>query len=139
MESSSATCCAICLDSIVEDCIDNSTSTVLSCNHIYHKTCIAKWFNAMHNTCPICRTVIQQHEENSTNSSTGTPLQETMTMNEVKVIFDMFLSNYKSSQNDRERIHFLNKIYDLVHQHNLHYDNRFLHQLNVANIGYYFI
>ena len=46
--------CCICLNDIDK----NSSIIVLSCNHIYHKNCITRWFNK-NKTCPICRINIE--------------------------------------------------------------------------------
>ncbi|GAV63036.1 zf-RING_2 domain-containing protein [Cephalotus follicularis] len=29
----------------------------LSCNHFFHKSCLEKWFNNKHSTCPLCRSI----------------------------------------------------------------------------------
>ncbi|KAL7952629.1 hypothetical protein V8C34DRAFT_318876 [Trichoderma compactum] len=41
--------CAICLEILQED----DTIRLLSCAHIFHSLCLAKWFLKRHNTCPL--------------------------------------------------------------------------------------
>ncbi|KAL7942017.1 hypothetical protein V8C42DRAFT_333360 [Trichoderma barbatum] len=42
---------AICLETLQED----DTIRVLSCAHIFHSLCLAKWFLKRHDTCPLCK------------------------------------------------------------------------------------
>lgn len=128
-------CCSICLDSYDPS---ETKEKLTVCGHEFHIHCIQKWFQ-VHNTCPLCRQPQQSQTHSLQEEEYADTTVTTLTMHDVHVIFNSLLCNYKNSQNDRDRIYFLNKIYDIVHQHNLHYDNRYLHQLNVANIGYYFI
>ena len=46
--------CAICL---CEFRYHEKGVISLKCGHVFHKDCVAKWFEA-HHTCPICRTDI---------------------------------------------------------------------------------
>ncbi|KAH7169836.1 uncharacterized protein B0J16DRAFT_351639 [Fusarium flagelliforme] len=47
---SSDTICAICL----EDIQDTDMVRHLACEHTFHSNCIATWYLAKHDTCPIC-------------------------------------------------------------------------------------
>ena len=48
--------CPICHEAIIR----NRHTT--ECNHIFHEACISRWLDA-NDTCPVCRTVIQEEEE----------------------------------------------------------------------------
>ena len=49
--------CCICLESNEnDDCFGK-----LPCNHIFHVTCIFRWVNKNHVTCPVCRMHIFIH------------------------------------------------------------------------------
>ncbi|PTB62188.1 hypothetical protein BBK36DRAFT_1172745 [Trichoderma citrinoviride] len=43
--------CAICLETLQED----DPIRKLSCDHIFHSLCLAKWFLKRHETCPLCK------------------------------------------------------------------------------------
>lgn len=46
--------CAICND---EECSERRKVTKLSCNHVFHRECVLRWFlSTSRKTCPICRT-----------------------------------------------------------------------------------
>ena len=45
--------CAICLESM-GDALLGEMVTELPCKHVFHKTCLARWFNTK-NTCPLCK------------------------------------------------------------------------------------
>jgi hypothetical protein len=50
--------CAICLDHI-----DYNTEKILSCNHVFHYTCINEWFSFDKDKgCPLCRTITIDEE-----------------------------------------------------------------------------
>eukprot|EP01018_Ginkgo_biloba_P026168 Gb_05385 [translate_table: standard] len=44
--------CAVCLSRFEE----RDEIRVLSCSHVFHKTCIATWMDYQRLTCPLCRT-----------------------------------------------------------------------------------
>jgi len=51
-----ASMCSICHDNMTA----GQTVITLDCNHTYHDSCIIDWFQRhRHNTCPICRAVVQ--------------------------------------------------------------------------------
>ncbi|KAL6862004.1 hypothetical protein J3F83DRAFT_218085 [Trichoderma novae-zelandiae] len=43
--------CAICLETLQDD----DPVRLLSCDHIFHSLCLAKWFLKRHETCPLCK------------------------------------------------------------------------------------
>lgn len=50
--------CPICIDVLInreEEAANQQAIKKLSCNHIFHKTCIQAWVR-IHNNCPLCRT-----------------------------------------------------------------------------------
>lgn len=44
--------CVFCLEKMNDD---SNLFTALPCNHIFHETCLRKWFEAQKDTCPLCR------------------------------------------------------------------------------------
>lgn len=42
---------AICLETLRDD----DPIRLLSCDHIFHSSCLAKWFLKRHETCPLCK------------------------------------------------------------------------------------
>ncbi|KAL6793123.1 hypothetical protein J3E68DRAFT_408174 [Trichoderma sp. SZMC 28012] len=62
--------CAICLETLQED----DTIRLLSCAHIFHSLCLAKWFLKRHNTCPLCKACFMSSSEKSSEKS-SIPLQ----------------------------------------------------------------
>lgn len=57
-ETDDNTQCSICLETIQQ----NETVVTLECQHTFHLQCIERWCSS-HNSCPICRSVIEEHEE----------------------------------------------------------------------------
>ncbi|KAL7905959.1 hypothetical protein GGI35DRAFT_459736 [Trichoderma velutinum] len=53
--------CAICLETLQED----DTIRLLSCAHIFHSLCLAKWFLKRHDTCPLCKACFMSSSEKS--------------------------------------------------------------------------
>merc|ERR1712196_443899 len=47
--------CAICLESMVDQIESEGELTRLSCQHIYHTTCLAQCRAQWKNHCPLCR------------------------------------------------------------------------------------
>ena len=69
--------CSICMEMIESD------NRTLSCGHQFHKTCINKWEEEGHNTCPCCRTqfkkkqfsaLITLYPRNSSGTATIIPM-----------------------------------------------------------------
>jgi hypothetical protein len=52
--------CSICIDDIAE----GDTALFLPCKHWFHEKCVVMWLKE-HNTCPICRTPIEQRNPGS--------------------------------------------------------------------------
>jgi len=52
--------CTICID----DFNEGDEATVLPCKHWFHDQCVVMWLKE-HNTCPICRTPIEEPSNNS--------------------------------------------------------------------------
>ncbi len=50
--------CSICIETL-----DKTATTILSCGHIFHMTCLNKWINSNHNTCPLCRNMVIKSDE----------------------------------------------------------------------------
>ncbi|KAL0930423.1 uncharacterized protein CTRU02_214498 [Colletotrichum truncatum] len=55
--------CTICIDSFNE----GDDATVLPCKHWFHDQCVVMWLKE-HNTCPICRTPIEEPSNSNSNS-----------------------------------------------------------------------
>lgn len=60
-QSTTHVVCAICLETLQED----DTIRLLSCAHIFHSLCLAKWFLKRHNTCPLCKACFMSSSEKS--------------------------------------------------------------------------
>ncbi len=43
--------CSICM----EDCCGESGCETTHCGHLFHKTCLHKWYNIGEYSCPLCR------------------------------------------------------------------------------------
>jgi len=53
--------CSICYEEL-ENSDENPNIYKLECNHVYHSSCIIKWFRSGHNNCPLCNdTTIDTH------------------------------------------------------------------------------
>ena len=53
--------CSICYEEL-ENFDENPNIYKLECNHVYHSSCIIKWFRSGHNNCPLCNdTTIDTH------------------------------------------------------------------------------
>lgn len=50
--------CSICLEAIQE----SESAVTLECQHTFHLQCIERWCST-HNSCPMCRSVIEEREE----------------------------------------------------------------------------
>ena len=44
-------------------CIDCNISVQTSCGHVFCDSCVQKWFNTSHDTCPYCRQTITHLKE----------------------------------------------------------------------------
>ena len=65
--------CGVCLE-----VAPSSTLHVLPCDHSFHTDCIVKWFRRGHDSCPMCRHVLESDEETSEDESSlsvASPLQ----------------------------------------------------------------
>lgn len=51
--------CSVCLSSLIKE---GGDVKVLPCLHHFHSTCVDKWFNTRHKTCPICRFLVEDDE-----------------------------------------------------------------------------
>ena len=51
--------CSICMD----DCLPKEC-VVTPCNHMFHRKCITKWLDTGNDSCPLCRTIIQERKIN---------------------------------------------------------------------------
>ncbi|CAO2140613.1 unnamed protein product [Urochloa humidicola] len=49
-------CCSICLGQFEDG---DMCSVMPACRHHFHTDCIAAWFKASNNTCPLCRAPLQ--------------------------------------------------------------------------------
>jgi hypothetical protein len=49
--------CSICLQPLESHLVN------LSCNHKFHMTCIIKWEETHHYSCPLCRAVLLQNDD----------------------------------------------------------------------------
>ncbi|CAO2145352.1 unnamed protein product [Urochloa humidicola] len=49
-------CCSICLGQFEDG---DMCSVMPACRHHFHTDCIAAWFKASNNTCPLCRAQLQ--------------------------------------------------------------------------------
>ncbi|KAH8889809.1 hypothetical protein GQ53DRAFT_825221 [Thozetella sp. PMI_491] len=56
--------CTICIDEVSK----GEDVTVLPCKHFFHPECVTMWLKE-HNTCPICRTPIEQRDENNAQNN----------------------------------------------------------------------
>ncbi|KAL5603819.1 hypothetical protein FOVSG1_006569 [Fusarium oxysporum f. sp. vasinfectum] len=56
--------CTICINVMKE----GDMATFLPCNHWFHEECVTLWLKE-HNTCPICRTPIEQTDRGDNNNS----------------------------------------------------------------------
>ncbi|OHE91468.1 hypothetical protein CORC01_13240 [Colletotrichum orchidophilum] len=56
--------CTICID----DFNEGDDATVLPCKHWFHDQCVVMWLKE-HNTCPICRTPIEEPSSSSNNNN----------------------------------------------------------------------
>ncbi|XP_022966845.1 probable E3 ubiquitin-protein ligase XERICO [Cucurbita maxima] len=45
--------CSVCLCGFEAD----EEVSELSCKHFFHKSCLSKWFDNQHVTCPLCRSI----------------------------------------------------------------------------------
>lgn len=52
--------CSVCMDMFVID----AEAKELPCEHIFHPDCIDQWLK-LHNTCPICRTKVEESQQRS--------------------------------------------------------------------------
>jgi hypothetical protein len=52
--SDEAPLCVVCLDEIKGGAGDNSTVSILPCNHAFHPPCIAQWLTRGNTLCPCC-------------------------------------------------------------------------------------
>ena len=57
--------CPICLCDFIEKDADSSTIVETTCNHLFHKSCLSKWFekDILNIYCPLCRTPLVEQEE----------------------------------------------------------------------------
>lgn len=55
--------CPVCLDAITTDAVKLN-----QCEHVFHRSCIERWFNN-HTTCPVCRTNYSEEQRANNNSS----------------------------------------------------------------------
>ncbi|KAF9874802.1 putative ankyrin repeat protein [Colletotrichum karsti] len=60
--------CTICID----DFNLGDDATVLPCKHWFHDQCVVMWLKE-HNTCPICRTPIEEASSNNNSGNARTP------------------------------------------------------------------
>ncbi|WYZ46044.1 hypothetical protein EsH8_IX_000269 [Colletotrichum jinshuiense] len=60
--------CTICID----DFSEGDDATVLPCKHWFHDQCVVMWLKE-HNTCPICRTPIEQPSTSTGNNNNNNP------------------------------------------------------------------
>ncbi|KAK2595920.1 hypothetical protein QQS21_006515 [Conoideocrella luteorostrata] len=58
--------CSICIDEMKE----GETAVFLPCNHWFHEDCVVLWLRE-HNTCPVCRTPIEQSGRSSNQNPRG--------------------------------------------------------------------
>lgn len=56
--------CSIC----IEEMKVGDTAVILPCKHWFHDECVTMWLRA-HNTCPVCRSSIEEPGEASTNAA----------------------------------------------------------------------
>uniref|UniRef100_A0A7S4KTZ5 RING-type domain-containing protein n=1 Tax=Guillardia theta TaxID=55529 RepID=A0A7S4KTZ5_GUITH len=63
--------CYICLEEYVEE----EVLRKLPCNHEFHSKCIDRWLLEVHRTCPCCRRVVYEDEDNRTTGQTVNALQ----------------------------------------------------------------
>jgi len=71
--------CSICLS----DYQMNEILLRLPCFHIYHKNCVAMWFQ-QHNTCPLCKQNVSQmmiEQQNDAHNIVSVPLDHSNTTN----------------------------------------------------------
>ena len=65
------------LDEKLEECPicfkeSDTTIKILKCNHLFCENCIQSWLIKYKNTCPVCRTVVVDESEQTTNSNNST-------------------------------------------------------------------
>jgi len=52
--------CSICLESIT-----NVNYSITKCNHMFHTSCLTKWFIIGEHSCPLCRTKLIKKKINN--------------------------------------------------------------------------
>jgi hypothetical protein len=65
---------------------------ILPCNHIFHNTCISRWFEN-NNTCPTCRTVVFEELQGEDNINLNINFH-TLETRKTLYHFKLFLSLY---------------------------------------------
>ena len=87
--------CSVCLETIQQD----ETVVTLGCHHTFHFHCIERWCSS-HNSCPVCRSVIEEQEETIPNVQTQRIIVNNITTIVMNIrINDNIFSTYWYSYN----------------------------------------
>ena len=84
--------CGICLENLSSSSSSSSTSYALECSHVFHKSCISKWFKTQlskhqNMSCPYCRATSRPINNQSTGASTeNTPNESRLSEEQIKIL-----------------------------------------------------
>ncbi len=127
--------CSICLGNL-----NNSTTKKISCNHIFHETCINEWLNN-NSSCPLCRIFIKTNTIKYTNitisnglntsrNSSGNTEQTNTCINKFKifVLFTLLILSIL--------FNFCSSMYNIVIFYKTNYHiNSYIKTLNDTELG----